>query len=165
MDRPTHKLALMRRLLVAVALCSAATQALSGNCLVQGGKKIGECDNVNVRVGPAEPLDVKKSGSFPGSYGRVVVHPGATAWISGSTDDVLVLPRATAHISGSSDNVRVEGVAFISGAVDRVYVENGGSATISGIADGVSGPGRVVKAPGAIIEGVYITDPPRRRAP
>lgn len=152
-------------LICACALWCATPDALSGNCLVQNGKKIGDCDNVNVRVGPAEPLDVKKSGSFPGSYGRVVVHPGATAWISGSTDDVLVLPRATAHLSGSSDNVRVEGVAFISGTVDRVYVEKGGSATISGIADGVSGPGRVVKAPGAIIEGVYITAPAHRRAP
>lgn len=165
MNKLTQNRFFRRWLLVAVALCSAATQALSGNCLVQGTQKIGDCENVHVHVGPAKPLDVKKSGSFPGLYGRVVVHPGATAWISGSTDDVLVLPRATAHISGSSDDVRVEGAAFISGSVDRVYVEKGGSATISGIADGVDGPGRVVKAPGAIIGGVYITAPSNHRAP
>lgn len=150
------------RCLVICAVYLAAFNTQAGNCLVQGGKKIGDC--ANVHVGPALPLNVKESGSFSGNYARVTVQPGVNASISGNTDDVVVRPGATLYLSGNSDSVRVEGVAELSGNSGWVYVAKGGMVTIRGIADGVSGPGKVVKVPGAIIGGVYIKEPPPARA-
>lgn len=126
----------------------------AGNCLVQGGKKVGDCSNVH--VGPVLPLNVRESGSFSGNYARVTVQPGVNASISGNTDDVLVRPGATLYLSGNSDSVRVEGIAELSGNSGWVYVAKDGRVTIRGIADRVTGPGKVVKVPGAIIGGVYI---------
>lgn len=141
--------------LIAVALLTPGVMA--GNCLVQGDRKIGDC--ANVHVGPALPLTVKESGSFSGNYARVTIQPGVTASISGNTDDVIVRAGATLYLTGNSDSVRVEGVAELSGNAGWVYVAKGGRAIIRGIADGVSGPGKVVKEPGAIIGGVYIKQP------
>ncbi len=143
------------RLAVLVAASVAGVHAHGGNCLVQNGKKIGDCDNVH--VGPGRPLDVKQSGTFSGNYARTIIRPGVTAYISGNTDNIVVMPRATLHLSGNSDDIRVEGTAHLSGNMDWVYVARGGLAIIHGIADGVSGPGRVVKAKGSIIGGVYMT--------
>lgn len=131
------------------------TEAFAGNCLVQGNKKIGDCENVH--VGPGRPLDVKENGSFSGNYARTIIRPGVTAYITGNTDSILVMPRATLYLSGNSDDIRVEGTAHLSGNMDQVYVAKGGSAIINGIAAGVSGPGHVVKAKGSIIGGVYMT--------
>ncbi len=152
----------MRRSLIGLMLCSVgilvsgalATSAFGGNCLVQNGKKIGDCDNVH--VGSRSPLKVKKSGSYSGNYSAVTVEPGVSAFISGNTDDVVVRPGATLHLTGNSDSVRVEGVAELSGNTGPVYVAKGGAVTIRGISGSVSGPGRVVKVPGAIIGGVYV---------
>lgn len=131
-----------------------ASHVHAGNCLVQDGKKIGDC--ANVQVGPALPLDVRKSGSFSGNYARVTVHSGVNASLSGNTDDVIVRPGATLYLTGNSDTVRVEGVAELSGNSGWVHVAKGGVVTIRGIAKGVSGPGKAVKAPGSIVGGVYI---------
>lgn len=149
------------RLVLALASCAFAANALAGNCLVQGGKKIGDC--ANVHVGPALPLNVKESGSFSGNYARVTVHPGVNASISGNTDDVVVRPGATLHLTGNSDSVRVEGVAELSGNSGWVHVAKGGMVTIRGIADGVSGPGKVVKVQGSIIGGIYTIEPSSAR--
>lgn len=140
-----------------VALCGLTVDAHSGNCLVQNGKKIGDCENVN--VGVASPLKLQKSGSYSGNFSKVSIEPGVTAYISGNTDDVIVRPGATLHLSGNSESVRVEGVAELSGNSGTVYVAKAGVVTVRGIADRVSGPGKVVKAQGAIIGGVYITAP------
>lgn len=140
--------------LFCVLLWCVATSALGANCLVQNGKKIGDCDNVH--VGAASPLKVKKSGSYSGNYSTVTVEAGVNAFISGNTDDVVVRPGATLHLTGNSDSVRVEGIAELSGNTGPVYVAKGGSVTIRGIVGSVSGPGRVVKVPGAIVGGVYI---------
>lgn len=142
------------RLFLGLTLCGIATLSFGGNCLVQNGKKIGDCENVS--VGSASPLKVTKSGSYSGNYADVSVEPGVSAFISGNTDDVVVRPGATLHLTGNSDSVRVEGVAELSGNTGPVYVAKGGSVTIRGIVGNVSGPGRVVKVPGAIVGGVYI---------
>jgi hypothetical protein len=152
---PAIESTLLGVLLTATAL-ALTTNAQSGNCLVQDGKKIGDC--ANVHVGSALPLNVKESGSFSGNYARVIVQPGVNASISGNTDDVIVRPGAILFLTGNSDSVRVEGVAELSGNSGLVHVAKGGVVTIRGIADGVSGPGKVVKVPGAIIGGVYITE-------
>lgn len=153
-----------RRLLLSAVFLALAAHAFAGNCLVQGGRKIGDC--ANVHVGPAQPLNVNESGSFSGSYARVTVQPGVNASISGNTDDVIVRPGATLYLTGNSDSVRVEGVAELSGNSGRVYVAKGGKVIIRGIADSVSGPGKVVQMPGAIIGGVYIKEPaPLRQRP
>lgn len=136
-------------------LCGSSVEA--GNCLIQGGKKIGDCENVH--VGPALPLNVKESGSFSGNFARVTVHPGVKASISGNTDDVVVRPGANPVPDGKQWQRRVKGAAELSGNSGWVYVAKGGMVTIRGIADGVSGPGKVVKLPGAIIGGVYIMEP------
>ena len=72
---------------------------------------------------------------------------------------MLVRPGATLHFTGNTESVRVEGVAELSGNSGWVHVTKGGVVTIRGIADGVSGPGKVVKVPGAIIGGVYTKAP------
>jgi hypothetical protein len=131
----------------------AFSGSYAGNCLITGGKKIGDCENVH--VGNAQPLNVRTSGSFSGNYTRVTVHSGVNADISGNTDNVLVRAGATLYLSGNSDSVRVEGTADLSGNSGWVYVPKGGRVTIRGIADGVSGSGIITKAPGSIIGGVY----------
>lgn len=134
-------------------LCLGLSVSHAGNCLITGGKKIGDCGNVH--VGEAHPLNVLKSGSFSGNYTRVTVQPGVNADISGNTDDVLVRAGATLYLSGNSDRVRVEGTAELSGNSGWVYVAKGGTVTIRGIADGVSGPGKITKVQGSIVGGVY----------
>ncbi len=126
----------------------------AGNCLITGGKKIGDCENVN--VGPGQPLNVKTNGTFSGNYTRVTVQSGVTAYISGNADEVLVRAGGTLYLSGNSGRVRVEGIAELSGNSGWVYSAKGSIVTIQGIVDGVSGPGKVVKVPGAIIGGIYI---------
>lgn len=134
-------------------LCFGLSESHAGNCLITGGKKIGDC--ANVHVGGGHPLNVMTSGSFSGNYTRVTVQPGASAHISGNTDDVLVRAGATLYFSGNSDRVRVEGTADLSGNSGWVYVAKGGTVTIRGIADGVSGTGKITKVQGSIVGGVY----------
>ena len=150
-----HRVLWWMRCNLLLALCGISFHAHSGNCLVQNGKKIGDCENVT--VGAASPLKVTKSGTYSGNFSKVSIEPGVNVFISGNTDDVVVRSGATLHLSGNSDSVRVEGVAELSGNTGPVYVAKGGSVTIRGISASVSGPGRVVKVPGAIIGGVYIT--------
>ena len=135
-------------------LCFGLSGSHAGNCLITGGRKIGDCENVH--VGRGQPLNVMTSGSFSGNYTRVTVQTGVNADISGNTDDVLVRAGATLYFSGNSDRVRVEGTADLSGNSGWVYVAKGGTVTIRGIADGVSGHGKITKVPGAIIGGIYI---------
>lgn len=142
-----------------VLLCTffiTVSNVQAGNCLVQGSKMIGDCEGVTVNIGPGKPLNVKSSGYFSGNYGRVIIYPGADASISGNTDEIIVRRGARLSLSGNSDDIRVEGEAHLMGNVDWVFVAKGGTVTISGIVDGVSGPGKVIRVPGAIINGVYI---------
>jgi hypothetical protein len=134
----------------------AVPNVQAGNCLVQGSKKIGDCEGVTVNVGPGKPLNVKSSGYFSGNYGSVVVYPGADASISGNTDEIIVKRGAMLSLNGNSGNIRVEGEARLMGNADWVFVAKGGTVTISGIVSGVSGPGKVIRLPGAIVNGVYI---------
>jgi len=138
---------LITLLLVTTTLCNA------GNCLVNGNKKIGDCDNVH--VGPSQPLSIKTSGTFSGNFSRVTVWPTVEASISGNTGDILVKPKAVLFFSGNSGNVRVEGAAELTGNSGWVYVAKGGSVTIVGIINGVSGPGNITKIQGSIVAGVY----------
>lgn len=144
-------------LLCACALWCVTPDALSGNCLVQNGKKIGDCNNVS--VGTRGPLNVTRSGSYTGNFDRVSVQPGVRATISGNTGDVLVRSGATLNLTGNSGAVRVEGVAELTGNTGPVFVAGGGTVTVRGIADSVSGPGRVVLVPGAIVGGVQVKAP------
>ncbi|WP_139019435.1 hypothetical protein [Acidovorax sp. NO-1] len=153
--------ALGSRFALSLAACAFAANALAGNCVVLDGKKIGDC--ANVHVGPPPPLDVKKGGSFSGNFGRVTIRPGVNASISGNTDDVIVRAGATLYLTGNSGSVRVEGVAELSGNSGWVHVAKGGMVTIRGIADGVSGPGKVVKVQGSIIGGIYTIEPSSAR--
>lgn len=134
-------------------ICIFMSASHAGNCLITGGKKIGDCENVY--VGQAKPLNVTTNGSHSGNYTRVTVQSGVHADISGNTGDVFVRAGATLYLSGNSDRVRAEGTADLSGNSGWVYVAKGGKVTISGIADGVSGPGEIVKIPGSIIGGIY----------
>lgn len=143
----------MREIIIALLLTAASFTSKSGNCLITGGKKIGDCENVN--VGSGKPLNVKTSGVFSGNYTQVTVQTGVTADISGNTDDILVRAGATLYLTGNSGRVRVEGVAELSGNSGWVHSAKGGKVTIRGIADGVSGPGEIIKVPGAIIGRVY----------
>lgn len=61
----------LRRLLLSALLLALAGHAFAGNCLVQGGRKIGDCENVH--VGPARPLVVKQSGDYSGNFAQVTV--------------------------------------------------------------------------------------------
>lgn len=139
------------------ALWGSVTMASAGNCLVQNGQKIGDCDNVN--VGTGGPLNVTRSGSYSGNFDRVSVQPGVRATISGNTGDILVRSGATLNLNGNSGAVRVEGVADLTGNTGPVFVAGGGAVTVRGIADSVSGPGRVVLVPGAIVGGVQVKAP------
>lgn len=130
------------------------SESKAGNCLITGGKKIGDCENV--QVVRAEPLNIRTNGSFFGNYTRVIVYSGVNASISGNTEEVVVRTGATLNLSGNSGRVRVEGVADLSGNSGWVYVAKGGTVTIRGIAEGVNGPGKIVKVPGSIIAGVYV---------
>lgn len=141
-------------LLIFLGLFAVFSISRAANCLITGGKKIGDCENVN--IGSAQPLNVKTSGSFSGNYTRVTVQSGVTAEISGNTDEVLVRAGATLYLSGNSGRVRVEGVADLSGNAGWVYAAKNGTVTIRGITDGVSGPGKIIKVPGSIVGGVYI---------
>lgn len=150
----SHMRVKLLTLLVATSCLAHAGHTFAGNCLVQGGRMIGDCEGVH--VGPARPLVIKKSGDFSGNFASVTVLRGATAYLSGNTEGVTVQRGATLYLSGNSSNVRVEGTAELSGNTGWVSVAEDGSVVLRGIADGVSGPGKVVKVPGAIIGGVYI---------
>lgn len=128
--------------------------AVAGNCLIQGDKKIGDCENVH--VGPARPLVIKSSGHYSGNYGMVTVQGGVVAHLSGNVDDVFVKKSATLFMSGNSGDVRVSGRAEVDGNAGMVYVEQGGEVIIRGIVDGVSGAGKVVRVKGAIVGGAYM---------
>lgn len=140
--------------LICAGFVTTSNLSIAGNCLVSGGKKIGDCENVH--VGAAQPLNVTISGTYSGNYTRVVIQRGVNAHISGNTEDVLVRSGATLYLSGNSDRVHVEGVAELSGNSGWVHVERGGQVTIRGIVDGVSGSGQIKKMSGAIVGGTYI---------
>jgi hypothetical protein len=144
----------MRKIIIALLVAAVFSSSHAGSCLITGGKKIGDCGNVN--VGSGKPLNVKTSGVFTGNYTHVIVQSGVTADISGNTDEVLVLAGATLYLTGNSGKVRVEGIAELSGNSGWVHSAKGGKVTIRGIADGVSGPGQIIKVPGAIIGRIYI---------
>lgn len=146
-----------RHALMALAVWGCSTSVSAGNCLVQNGQKIGDCNNVS--VGTRGPLNVTRSGSYTGNFDRVSVQPGVRATISGNTGDVLVRSGATLNLTGNSGAVRVEGVAELTGNTGPVFVAGGGTVTVRGIADSVSGPGRVVLVPGAIVGGVQVKAP------
>lgn len=147
-------LAGFRHAVLALVVWGCCTAASAGNCLVQNGQKIGDCDNVN--VGTGGPLNVTSSGSYTGNFDRVSVQPGVRATISGNMGDVLVRSGSTLNLTGNSGAVRVEGVAELTGNSGPVFVAAGGAVTVRGIADSVSGPGRVVLVPGAIVGGVQV---------
>jgi hypothetical protein len=136
-----------------VASVLAAT-ASAGNCLVQGGKKIGDCRNV--QVGPAKPLIVSKSGSFNGNYASVTIKRNAIAHINGNTDNILIEEGANLTLSGNADDITVYGRADISGNAGWITVKQGGQVTIRGIVSGVSGDGKITRIKGAIVGGHYI---------
>lgn len=140
--------------LLCFGFITTSTLSIASNCLVTGGKKIGDCENVH--VGAAKPLNVTISGTYSGNYTRVVIQSGVNAYISGNTEDVIVRSGASLNLSGNSDRIHVEGVADLSGNTGWIHVEKGGQVTIRGIADGVSGPGKIRKISGAIIGGSYI---------
>ena len=144
----------MRKIIFALLMAAVLPFSNAGNCLITEGKKIGDCENVN--VGSGKPLNIKTSGAFTGNYTHVIVQSGVTADISGNTDEVLVRAGATLYLTGNSGRVRVEGIAELSGNSGWVHSAKGGKVTIRGIADGVSGPGEIIKVPGAIIGSVYI---------
>lgn len=146
-----------RHSFLALIVWGCCTAASAGNCLVQNGQKIGDCDRVN--VGTGGPLNVTSSGSYTGNFDRVSVQPGVRATISGNTGDVLVRSGSSLSLTGNSGAVRVEGVAELTGNTGPVFVAAGGAVTVRGIADSVSGPGRVVLVPGAIVGGVQVKAP------
>lgn len=142
------------RHIAALVLCLSAGSVAAGNCLVQNGQKIGDCDNVN--VGTGQSLNVTRSGSYTGNFDVVTVQPGVRASVSGNTGDVLVRPGATLNLTGNSGMVRVEGAADLTGNTGPVFVASGGSVTVRGISESVSGPGRANLVRGAIVGGVQI---------
>ncbi len=139
--------------MVVFGIWFSLSRSHAGNCLITGGKKIGDCENVY--VGRAQPIDIKTSGTFSGNYTRVTVQPTVNADVSGNAEEVLVRKGATLFFSGNSDRVRVEGTADLSGNSGWVYVAKGGTVTIRGIVDNVTGPGKIIKIPGSIIDSVY----------
>lgn len=140
------------RILIFLGIC--ISNAHAGNCVVTGAKRIGDCENVY--LGPAQPLTITADGTYSGNYTLVVVKPGVNASISGNMNEVIVRSGANLNLSGNSDKVRVEGTAILSGNSGWVYVSKGGVVTIFGIADGVSGPGKIIKGSGSIVGGTYI---------
>lgn len=144
-----------RRALLLLALSCESASVLAGNCLVQGGKMIGDCEGVT--IGQARSLQVKSSGSFGGTYGDVTVMKGAVANITGVADKVVVRSGARLILTGTSGDVRVDGQAEIDGIAADVYVSDGAQVVIRGVVDSVRGKGSVVKKRGAIIAGIYIT--------
>lgn len=128
--------------------------AFAGNCLVQGNRKIGDCENVH--IGPAKPLTIQKSASFNGNYGEVTVKRNVVAHVSGNTGRITVESGAELYFSGNADDVVVFGVADIDGNTGWVTVKKGGRVVIRGIVSGASGQGSIVRAKGAIIGGKYI---------
>jgi hypothetical protein len=139
---------------IALLACAVLDDSFAANCLVQGSRKTGDCQNVH--VGPALPFVVKQSGHYSGNYADVTVLSGADASVSGNTDDVTVRRGARLRLSGNSGKVLVEGAAELTGISGWVSVTKGGRVVISGIAEGVSGSGSVVSKPGAIIGCVYV---------
>ena len=135
-------------------LFSVCTSASAGNCLIQGDRKIGDCENVS--VGTAKPLTITRSGSFSGNFGVVIVKAGAVASINGNADDILVEKRARLSFSGNASDIRVYGKAEINGNAEYVTAEMGSEVVIRGIVSGVSGDGKITKVKGAIVDGVYI---------
>lgn len=145
------------RTLALFAALGCSTMVSAGNCLIQNGQKIGDCDNVN--VGAGGPLNVTRSGSYTGNFDRVSVQQGVRATISGNTGDVLVRSGSTLNLTGNSGAVRVEGVAELTGNTGPVFVAAGGAVTVRGISESVPGPVRVVILPGAIVNGVQVKAP------
>jgi hypothetical protein len=141
---------MIRTRFVLATLMLAFTQAaISGNCVIRGDKRIGDCSNVS--VGSSKPLVVARSGTYSGNYSEVVIKSGAIASISGNTGNILVEKGAKLLLTGNSDDIRVFGVADIRGNADHVIAEDGAQVTLRGIVDSVSGSGKVRAIRGAIV--------------
>jgi hypothetical protein len=132
----------------------AISFAWGGNCLVQGEKKVGNCDNVHVNE--SQRLDVKRDGFYSGNFSSVRVRRGVSANISGNADVVTVDEGAHLILSGNTGSVSVRGQVEIDGNCGWITAKRGSQVTIRGIVEGVSGEGRVVKEKGSIVGGVYI---------
>jgi len=133
---------------------ASASNAIAGNCLVQGDKKIGDCGNVH--VGPGLPKKVTRSEYLSGNYGAVTIERPAVATINGNTENIVVQRGATLVQSGNSRDIEVAGNAEINGNAGWITVRPGAKVTIRGIVEGVAGNGDIKKMQGAIIGGVYI---------
>ncbi len=137
-----------------IIFINAIPFAWGGNCLVQGGTKIGDCDNVHVN--DPQRLDVRRDGFYSGNFSWVRVRRGVSANISGNADVVTVDEGAYLILSGNTGSVSVRGQVEIDGNCGWISAKRGSKVTIRGIVEGVSGEGKIVKEKGSIVGGVYI---------
>ena len=141
---------------MAALIASLPLAAGAGNCLVRGNVKIGDCEGVT--IGARKNLTISRSGTHSGNFGQVLIRTGATVDLSGNVDRVVVERGAHLSFSGNADKIEVHGSADINGNVESVVVSAGADATIRGITSYVKGAGRITKARGAIIGGVYVRE-------
>jgi hypothetical protein len=132
-------------------------------CNIVNGKTYGNCENVTVRHGAAQVLNVRSSVTESAIVSGATVHSGGSLHLSGiSNGDIVVKRGGQLFITGVVNaTVRNEGGTVEIEGIIGSLVSNGGKATVGGQVGSFSGKGPVDFNKGAILQGAPFEKPLR----
>jgi hypothetical protein len=145
----------IRRLHLLSALTLLTPVAGDAACNIVNGKAYGDCQNVTVRQGTGQALDVRSHVIESAIIAGATIHSGGSLHLSGiSNGDILVKRGGQLSVTGVVNaTVRNEGgTVEIEGIVSN-FVSNGGHASVGGQVGSFSGKGPATFKKGAVLQG------------